>query len=40
MGLDTAEGAVATARLDEMENDPDPQVRKRAKVRMGNPFGE
>jgi hypothetical protein len=36
VGLDVSRDARATALLDQCESDPDPRVRKRAKVRVGN----
>lgn len=39
VGLDVSEEAATAQRLDELENDPDPLVSKRAKHRHGKPFG-
>lgn len=38
VGLDVTGDAAATPRLDELRNDPDPLVSKRAKHRVGKPF--
>lgn len=38
VGLDTSGDPRAAAYLDRMETDPEPRVRERARIRMGNPW--